>query len=54
LLTQGMVCKETESCPRHGYLYPYEVKDNQCVHCGSEIVTGGTVKMSKSKRNVVV
>jgi leucyl-tRNA synthetase len=53
LLTQGMVCKETEECPTHGYLYPYEVKDGRCVHCQAEVMTGNTVKMSKSKRNVV-
>jgi len=53
LLTQGMVCKETQECPNHGYLYPEEVKDNRCLHCQSAIVTGGTVKMSKSKKNVV-
>jgi leucyl-tRNA synthetase len=53
LLTQGMVCKETQECPRDGFLYPIEVRDNQCVHCGSEIIIGNTVKMSKSKRNVV-
>ncbi|UCB50341.1 MAG: leucine--tRNA ligase, partial [Deltaproteobacteria bacterium] len=53
LLTQGMVCKETQECPKHGYLYPGEVKDNRCPYCDSEVVTGNTVKMSKSKRNVV-
>jgi leucyl-tRNA synthetase len=53
LLTQGMVCKETEECPTHGYLYPYEVKGGKCVHCQAEVMTGNTVKMSKSKRNVV-
>ena len=53
LLTQGMVCKETEECPTHGYLYPYEVKGGRCVHCQAEVMTGNTVKMSKSKRNVV-
>ncbi len=53
LLTQGMVCKETQSCPRHGYLYPKEVKDGRCVRCNEEIKTGPTVKMSKSKKNVV-
>ncbi|MFH1125180.1 MAG: leucine--tRNA ligase, partial [Pseudomonadota bacterium] len=53
LLTQGMVCKETQECPRHGYLFPYEVKENRCVRCDSEIVTGNTLKMSKSKKNVV-
>ena len=53
MLTQGMVCKETEECPEHGYLYPYEVKDGCCVDCGADVITGNTVKMSKSKRNVV-
>lgn len=53
LLTQGMVCKETQQCPRHGYLYPDETRDGRCVHCGAEVINGGTVKMSKSKRNVV-
>jgi len=53
LLTQGMVCKETQECPEHGYLYPGEVKDGHCLHCKSEVLTGNTVKMSKSKRNVV-
>ncbi|MBW1668717.1 MAG: leucine--tRNA ligase [Deltaproteobacteria bacterium] len=53
LLTQGMVCKETQECPRHGYLYPHEVRDGKCVHCGSEIIVGNSVKMSKSKKNVV-
>ena len=53
LLTQGMVCKETQECREHGYLYPDEVKDGRCVHCQDEVITGSTVKMSKSKRNVV-
>jgi len=25
LLTQGMVCKETQKCPEHGFLYPEDV-----------------------------
>ncbi|MBN1832939.1 MAG: leucine--tRNA ligase [Deltaproteobacteria bacterium] len=53
LLTQGMVCKETQECPEHGYLHPDEVKDQRCVHCQAEIITGQTLKMSKSKKNVV-
>ena len=53
LLTQGMVCKETEACPEHGYLYPTEVKDGRCIHCQAEVIRGNTVKMSKSKKNVV-
>jgi len=53
LLTQGMVCKETEACPQHGYLYPTEVRDGRCVYCQAEVIRGNTVKMSKSKKNVV-
>ena len=53
LLTQGMVCKETETCPKHGYLYPYESSQGQCVYCQAEVITGNSVKMSKSKKNVV-
>ncbi len=53
LLTQGMVCKETEECPEHGYLFPYEVADDKCTKCGSEIIRGRSIKMSKSKKNVV-
>ncbi len=53
LLTQGMVCKETESCPEHGYLYPEEVSEGRCTRCGKKVTTGNTVKMSKSKKNVV-
>lgn len=53
LLTQGMVCKETQECPEHGYLYPEEVKDGKCTLCGKDVIIGNTVKMSKSKKNVV-
>jgi len=53
LLTQGMVCKETERCKEHGYLYPEEVKDGKCVHCGLNVKIGKTEKMSKSLKNVV-
>jgi len=57
LLTQGMVCKETVSCPDHGFLFPEEIlkKDqNQvCSHCGKKLVIGRIEKMSKSKKNVV-
>jgi leucyl-tRNA synthetase len=53
LLTQGMVCKETQACPQHGYLYPGEVRDNRCQHCGKDVIVGKTLKMSKSKKNVV-
>lgn len=53
LLTQGMVCKETTRCPRHGYLYPDEVKEGACSRCGEKIIIGKTEKMSKSLKNVV-
>ncbi len=37
LLTQGMVCKETVSCPEHGLLLPEEVQessgDSFCKKC---------------------
>ncbi|PKN11753.1 MAG: leucine--tRNA ligase [Deltaproteobacteria bacterium HGW-Deltaproteobacteria-4] len=53
LLTQGMVCKETQSCSTHGWLYPEEVVDGQCSKCGIPALAGRTEKMSKSKKNVV-
>jgi len=53
LLTQGMVCKETMKCAKHGYLLPEEVKDGKCAHCGLEVQIGKTEKMSKSLKNVV-
>jgi leucyl-tRNA synthetase len=53
LLTQGMVCKETFRCSEHGYLYPEDVKEGRCIHCGDEIEIGSSVKMSKSTKNVI-
>jgi len=57
LLTQGMVCKETMTCPDHGLLYPEEVGQKEghqtCKHCGSHVEVGRIEKMSKSKKNVV-
>ncbi len=53
LLTQGMVCMETRSCPTHGWLYPEEVVDGKCARCGAEASLGRNEKMSKSKKNVV-
>ncbi|HKL24974.1 MAG TPA: leucine--tRNA ligase [Desulfuromonadales bacterium] len=54
LLTQGMVCMETRSCPEHGWLYPEEIDaGNQCLKCGSPVTTGRNEKMSKSKKNVI-
>ncbi len=57
LLTQGMVCKETVSCPEHGFLLPQEVdshKDGRrCGHCAKAVTVGRVEKMSKSKKNVI-
>ncbi len=57
LLTQGMVCKETLSCPKHGFLKSEEIEVSgdirRCMECGAEVVVGRVEKMSKSKHNVV-
>jgi len=58
LLTQGMVCKETMTCPDHGYLYPEEaIKTDDgkfvCTRCNKDVEIGRVIKMSKSKKNVV-
>jgi leucyl-tRNA synthetase len=56
LLTQGMVCKETLSCPQHGYLFPEQAREDgglRCTLCGSPVAVGRVEKMSKSKRNVI-
>lgn len=54
LLTQGMVCKETQRCPTHGYRFPQEVDaQGRCTECGLTAEIGRTEKMSKSRRNVV-
>ncbi len=57
LLTQGMVCKETVSCPEHGFLFPTQVETESdqrvCSLCRRPITVGRVEKMSKSKRNVI-
>lgn len=53
LLTQGMVCMETQRCSEHGWLYPEQLKDGKCVICGQPAEFGRTEKMSKSKKNVI-
>ncbi|RZB35112.1 MAG: leucyl-tRNA synthetase [Desulfobacteraceae bacterium Eth-SRB1] len=57
MLTQGMVCKETVSCPDHGFLLPDDVEigdpDWFCKKCGKKVVVGRVEKMSKSKKNVI-
>jgi leucyl-tRNA synthetase len=50
LLTQGMVCMPTRSCPEHGWMYPEE---KTCPRCGRDPILGASVAMSKSKKNVV-
>lgn len=52
LFTQGMICHTAYRCPEHGWLYPGEVKDGRCPHCGRELETYN-FSMSKSKKNVV-
>jgi leucyl-tRNA synthetase len=57
LLTQGMVCKETISCPTHGFLFPEEIKwkdgSQMCGKCDQKVEKGRVEKMSKSKKNVI-
>ncbi|MGB6410304.1 MAG: leucine--tRNA ligase [Candidatus Deferrimicrobiaceae bacterium] len=54
LLSQGMVCKQTMECPKHGWRYPEEVDEKgRCRKCGEQVTVGRSMKMSKSKRNVV-
>ncbi|MGA1863345.1 leucine--tRNA ligase [Deferribacter thermophilus] len=53
LLTQGMVCKESYRCEEHNWLFPEEVIDGKCKHCGRDVIVGRIEKMSKSKKNVV-
>jgi leucyl-tRNA synthetase len=54
LLSQGMVCMATLECPKHGWRYPEEVEaGGNCRQCGEKVQVGRSMKMSKSKRNVV-
>ncbi|HEY7586651.1 MAG TPA: leucine--tRNA ligase [Candidatus Deferrimicrobiaceae bacterium] len=54
LLSQGMVCMATLECPKHGWRYPEEVDpEGNCRQCGEKVEVGRSMKMSKSKRNVV-
>ncbi len=57
LLTQGMVCKETMTCPEHGFLFPEQAQKKGaglgCTMCGQDVEVGRVIKMSKSKKNVV-
>tara|TARA_B100000315_G_C14594777_1_gene598196 strand:- start:1484 stop:4093 length:2610 start_codon:yes stop_codon:yes gene_type:complete len=54
LLTQGMVCKETYHCPKHGFILPSDATDtHHCTHCASTVSVGRIEKMSKSKKNII-
>jgi len=54
LLSQGMVCMQTAECAKHGWRYPEEVdEEGKCRQCGETVDVGRSMKMSKSKRNVV-
>ena len=52
LFTQGMVCHNAYHCPKHGWLYPHEVKHGCCPQCGEQVEISN-FSMSKSKKNVV-
>ncbi len=57
LLTQGMVCKETMTCPQDGFIFPEDAEETEgkvvCKHCNSDVEVGRVIKMSKSKKNVI-
>ncbi|SCY12944.1 leucine--tRNA ligase [Desulfoluna spongiiphila] len=58
LLTQGMVTKETLSCPNHKWVFPTDTEKAEdgsvtCKLCGSPVDVGRVIKMSKSKKNVI-
>jgi len=45
---------QTLECPKHGWRYPEEVDESgACRQCGETVSVGRSMKMSKSKRNVV-
>ena len=58
LMTQGMVCHETYQDERGEWLFPDDVHQNDAgenvtVENGSPVTIGRSVKMSKSRKNVV-
>ncbi|BCS96134.1 leucine--tRNA ligase [Desulfoluna limicola] len=58
LLTQGMVTKETLTCPNHKWVFPIDTEKAEdgsvsCKLCGSPVDVGRVIKMSKSKKNVI-
>ena len=52
LFTQGLICKDSYRCPRHGYVTEGELKEGKCPQCGSEPKIQ-LEKMSKSHMNTV-
>src|SRR5664279_5244897 len=53
-LGHSAVCMQTAECPKHGWRYPEEVDEKgACRECGETVDVGRSMKMSKSKRNVV-
>jgi leucyl-tRNA synthetase len=58
LFTQGMVCHETYRAPGGGWLTPDEVRPDGAggyvvAATGEKVIVGPSIKMSKSKKNVV-
>ena len=56
LFTQGMICHETYRTADGNWITPDEVRkgaDGYETHDGSPVTVGGSVKMSKSKKNVI-
>ena len=56
LFTQGMICHETYRTADGNWITPDEVRkgaDGYETHDGAPVTVGGSVKMSKSKKNVI-
>ncbi len=53
VLTQGMVCMESQRCEVHGWLSPEEAEGGTCSECNAPVIMGRREKMSKSKKNTV-
>ena len=56
LFTQGMICHETYRTADGNWITPDEVRkgaDGYETHDGTPVTVGGSVKMSKSKKNVI-
>lgn len=58
LLTQGMVCHETYQDEKGKWLYPSDIVKNEkgqwvTIDTGALVSVGGSIKMSKSKKNLV-